>query len=124
MVILSVPNRHCGNKDARITLTYNDLRPVGGQAPFGGLTGHLSYRFTGPRCSRQPLGLGVLGLGVEPIGEEAEFRRRCEQRRRAAQEAGRNFGSSFDWVVSPKTEIFRLLRARVRMLSLHELVPG
>jgi len=70
------------------------------------------------------LGLGVLGLGVEPIGEEAEFRRRCEQRRRAAQEAGRNFGSSFDWVVSPKTEIFRLLRARVRMLSLHELVPG
>ena len=53
------------------------------------------------------------------VDEEAEFANRATgavmQRRKRA-----TFGSTFDWVVWPKAEIFHVLRARTRTLSLHE----
>jgi predicted nucleotidyltransferase len=67
--------------------------------------------------------LGDVDIAIElssKVDEEAEFRQWCDRRRRVAQDAGRHFGSTFDWVVWPKTEVFHLLRARARTLSLHE----
>lgn len=67
--------------------------------------------------------LGDVDIAVElspKVDEEADFRRWCDRRRHAALETGRHFGSTFDWVVWPKTEIFHVLRARARTLSLHE----
>ncbi len=67
--------------------------------------------------------LGDVDLAVElspKVTEDKAFRRWCDRRRHAAQEAGRRFGSTFDWVVWPRKEVFQALRGRVRTLSIHE----
>ena len=67
--------------------------------------------------------LGDVDIAIEllpKVDEEAEFGQWCDRRRHIAQEAGRHFASTFDWVVWPKTEVLHLLRARARTLSLHE----
>jgi hypothetical protein len=61
----------------------------------------------------------AIGLQSKVAGE-AEFRKWCDRRRKAAQEQGRSFGSTFDWVVWPRIEVFHVLRAHTRILSLHE----
>jgi len=67
--------------------------------------------------------LGDVDIAIElspKVDEEADFRQWCDRRRQVAQDVGRSFGSTFDWVVWPKTEVFHVLRARSRTLSLHE----
>lgn len=67
--------------------------------------------------------LGDVDLAVKlspKTTEEKALDRWCGRRRHAAQETGRRFGSTFEWVVWPKTEVFRALRGRVRTLSIHE----
>ena len=67
--------------------------------------------------------LGDVDIAIEleaKIAGQAEFRSWCEARRQAAAERGVSIGSMVDWVLWPRTEIFRVLRARARTLSLHE----
>lgn len=66
--------------------------------------------------------LGDVDIAIEllpKVVEEAEFRQWCDRRRYAARDQGRRFGSTVDWVLWPKEEIFEVLRARSRTLSLH-----
>lgn len=66
--------------------------------------------------------LGDVDIAVEllpKVVEEAEFRQWCDRRRYAARDQGRRFGSTVDWVLWPKEEIFEVLRSRSRTLSLH-----
>jgi hypothetical protein len=66
--------------------------------------------------------LGDVDIAIEllpKVAEEAEFRKWCDRRRDAAREQGSHFRSTFDWIFWPREEIFQMLRARSRMLSLH-----
>ena len=66
--------------------------------------------------------LGDVDIAIEllpKVVEEAEFCQWCDRRRYAARDQGRRFGSTVDWVLWPKEEIFEVLRARARTLSLH-----
>jgi hypothetical protein len=65
------------------------------------------------------LGDGDIAVELQPVvTQEVEFRSRCEARRLLASRRGTHFSSTVDWVLWPKTEIFRALRARA--FSLHE----
>lgn len=67
--------------------------------------------------------LGDVDIAIEleaKVSGDVEFRSWCEERRRLAMRRGSHLGSTFEYVVWPKTEIFRALRARARALSLHE----
>lgn len=67
--------------------------------------------------------LGDVDIAIElatKIADEAEFRIRCDARRKLAQKRGTHFSSAIDWACWPRMEIFRALRARSRALSLHE----
>jgi hypothetical protein len=62
-----------------------------------------------------------IAVHLQPtITQEVEFRSRREARRLLASRRGTHFSSTVDWVLWPRTEIFRALRARARALSLHE----
>jgi predicted nucleotidyltransferase len=66
--------------------------------------------------------LGDVDIAIElesRVDDEAEFRKRCDGRRKLAAQRGTHFGNTFDWVYWPRMEIFRALRARARSLSLH-----
>ncbi len=67
--------------------------------------------------------LGDVDIAIEleaKVTEEAGFRKWCDARRTLAVKRGTHFGNEVDFVLWPKTEIFRALRARARALSLHE----
>jgi predicted nucleotidyltransferase len=62
-----------------------------------------------------------IAIELEPkMTADAEFRSCCEARRKLAVRRGTFFSSTVDFVLWPRTEIFRALRARARALSLHE----
>ena len=66
--------------------------------------------------------LGDVDIAIElrsKVAEEAGFRQWCDRRRYAAQDQGRRFGSTVEWILWPKAEVFGVLRARSRTLSLH-----
>jgi hypothetical protein len=67
--------------------------------------------------------LGDVDIAIElqpRITDKAEFQRMCVARQRAAEEQGRYFSSTFDWVMWPRAEVLLFLKARSRTLSLHE----
>lgn len=67
--------------------------------------------------------LGDVDIAIEleaKIAEEEAFRRLCDARRKLAMRRGKNFQSTVDWVYWPRLEVFSVLRARSRALSLHE----
>lgn len=62
-----------------------------------------------------------IAIELEPkMIEDADFRNRCDVRRKLASRRGTSFPSTVEFVLWPRTEIFRALRARARALSLHE----
>jgi hypothetical protein len=67
--------------------------------------------------------LGDVDIAIElqpRIADKTEFQRMCIARQRAAEEQGRYFSSTFDWVMWPRAEVLLFLKARSRTLSLHE----
>jgi hypothetical protein len=67
--------------------------------------------------------LGDVDIAIElvpTVSGDEEFRSRSDARRKLATRSGAHFGSMVDYVLWPKAEVFRALKARSRALSLHE----
>jgi hypothetical protein len=63
-----------------------------------------------------------VAIDLQPkVTEETSFQEWCMARRRVAEAEGRSFRTTFEWATWPKLEILLLLKARSRILSLHEL---
>ncbi len=62
-----------------------------------------------------------IAIELEPrVADNTEFRKWCDARRKLAAQRGTYFSNAVDWVFWPRMEVFRVLRARARALSLHE----
>jgi predicted nucleotidyltransferase len=62
-----------------------------------------------------------IAIELEPkMADEAAFRKLCDARRKLAMRRGKCFQSTVDWAYWPRMEVFYVLRARSRALSLQE----
>jgi predicted nucleotidyltransferase len=67
--------------------------------------------------------LGDVDIAIEleaKMADEAVFNKLCDARRKLAMRRGKCFRSTVDWAYWPRMEVFSVLRARSRALSLHE----
>jgi predicted nucleotidyltransferase len=67
--------------------------------------------------------LGDVDIAIEleaKIADETVFNKFCDARRKLAMRRGKCFHSPVDWAYWPRMEVFYVLRARSRALSLHE----
>ena len=62
-----------------------------------------------------------LAVGLRPKYDEATMPGAAQRRREKAASAGRTFGNVFELAAWPRTEVYRFLKARSRLISLHEL---
>ena len=90
-------------------------------------SGEYAYRvisavvFGSMLSDAERLGDVDIAIELEPkVTDEVKFRERCDARRQLAVRRGTHFSNTVDWVYWPRIEIFRVLRARARALSLHE----
>ncbi|MFT4111323.1 hypothetical protein [Silvibacterium sp.] len=67
--------------------------------------------------------LGDVNIAIElepKVTDKAKLEEWCNARRKLAVRRGTHFNNTMDWISWPRMEVFRVLRARSRALSLHE----
>ena len=62
-----------------------------------------------------------LAVGLRPKYDEATMPAAAQRRRQQAASVGRSFSNVFEQAAWPRTEVYRFLKGRSRLISLHEL---